>query len=104
MRIREHLNQQLHQILHRFDYYISVSATTSKQFINNDVLCILRQGTLTTSKPNLRVNELSHSGKETMVRRFDHEGIRQLQTLPRYHFKTTVEDFSLDVLFAIKTE
>ena len=27
----------------------------------------------------LRVKELSHSGKETMVRRFDHEGLRQLQ-------------------------
>ena len=28
---------------------------------------------------NLRVNELSHGGKETMVRRFNHEGLRQLQ-------------------------
>ena len=28
---------------------------------------------------NLRVNELSHSGKETKVRRFDHEGLHQLQ-------------------------
>ena len=28
---------------------------------------------------NLRVNELSCSGKETMVRRFDHEGLHQLQ-------------------------
>ena len=28
---------------------------------------------------NLRVDELSRRGKETMVRRFDHEGLRQLQ-------------------------
>ena len=28
---------------------------------------------------NLRVNELSRSGKETMVRHFDHKGLRQLQ-------------------------
>ena len=28
---------------------------------------------------NLRVNELSRCSKETMVRRFDHEGLRQLQ-------------------------
>ena len=30
---------------------------------------------------NLRVYELSRSGKERMVRRFDHEGLRQLQKL-----------------------
>ena len=29
---------------------------------------------------NLRVYELSRSGKERMVRRFDHKGLRQLQT------------------------
>ena len=28
---------------------------------------------------SLRVNELSRSGKETMVIRFDHKGLRQLQ-------------------------
>ena len=30
---------------------------------------------------NLRVYELSRSGKERMVRRFDHKGLRQLQKL-----------------------
>ena len=30
---------------------------------------------------NLRVSDLSHSKKETMVRRFDHKGLRQLQNL-----------------------
>ena len=99
---RKHLNQQLHHILHRFNYFISVNATTSKQLINNNVCCILCQRTLTTSKP-LRVNELSRSGKETMVRHFDHESLHQLQTLPHL-FKTIIEDFSLDALFAIKTE
>ena len=33
---------------------------------------------------NLRVNELSRSGKEAMVRRFDHEGLRQLQNYDDY--------------------
>ena len=30
---------------------------------------------------NLGVNELSRSGKETKVRPFDHEGLRQLQNI-----------------------
>ena len=34
-----------------------------------------------TQNVNLKVNELSHSGKETMVRCFDHEGLRQLQNI-----------------------
>ena len=34
---------------------------------------------------NLRVDELSCSGKETMVRRFDHEGLRWLQKHSHSH-------------------
>ena len=34
-----------------------------------------------TQDVNLKVNEFSHSGKETMVRHFDHEGLRQLQNI-----------------------
>ena len=30
---------------------------------------------------DLRVNELSRSGKERMVRRFDHKGLRQSKTV-----------------------
>ena len=43
-----------------------------------------------TMNLNLRVYGLSRSGKERMVRRFDHEGLRQLQKLLLYSEKHSV--------------
>ena len=52
----------------------------------------------TSSKMNLRVNELSFSGQETMVRRFDHEDLLQLQKLHQFSFVTDEDLHGRNVL------
>ena len=47
---------------------------------------------------NLTDNELSRSGKETMVRRLEHEGLRQLQTKVWRYKLTCIYTATCDVI------
>ena len=68
-------------MVHRF---LATRGTLQNSYFVCDApqrMLMMWQRLMLWSGMNLRVYELSRSGKERMVRRFDHDGLRQLQFL-----------------------